>query len=208
MMTTKAAKRRKARRKAMERAGVTDRTIRQIRSASAKAKRDVSLAEPPERWDMGAMGPANRHGLTKEPVMYTNDQGEQVNPNNVKRMRRMDMLEVYEKRGVITSRQRQAGMKLRNAWEATEKAPGTDYARPIVDSTPKPDAAIDIQIDRMSAYIWMARRIPQADKEILHYVACEGRAVSHMRRYQGSGHDKGKVHLAEALERLADKLGV
>jgi len=43
----------------------------------------VSVAPMPDHWDMGAKGPANRIGLVQEPVTWTNDKGEQVNPNNV-----------------------------------------------------------------------------------------------------------------------------
>ncbi|WP_028955912.1 hypothetical protein [Sulfitobacter sp. 20_GPM-1509m] len=185
-MSSKAAKRRKA-----------------YRAQSAKA---VSVAAMPDHWDMGARGQANRIGLVQEPVTWTNDKGEQVNPNNVKRMRRVDMLQKYAKDGVISDRQLTAGAVLRDAWAKTEMGQGRDYSDPVVDSSPKPDQAIDIRIDRMSHYIAITRLIPAGDDSILQAVACEGRAIAHLREYRWRNLPKGKVHLADALERLADRL--
>jgi hypothetical protein len=166
----------------------------------------VSVAPMPDHWDMGAKGQANRIGLVQEPVTWTNDKGEQVNPNNVKRMRRVDMLQKYHKDGVVTTRQLTAGAVLRDAWSKTEMGQGTDYSDPKVDSSPKPDQAIDIRIDRMSHYISITRLIPAEDKGILDAVACEGRAVAHLPQYRWRNVVKGKEHLSDALERLADRL--
>ncbi|MEX3315695.1 hypothetical protein [Sulfitobacter sp. PS-8MA] len=176
------------------------------RKKAAQKKTPVTLAAMPEHWDMGARGPANRLHLVQEPVTWTNDKGEQVNPNNVKRMRRVDMLQKYHKDGVIGNRQLTAGATLRDAWAKTEMGQGKDYSDPVVDSSPKPDQAIDIRIDRMSAYLSVSKLVAAEDKAILQAVACEGRAVAHLREYRYKAVPKGKEHLAAALDRLADKL--
>jgi hypothetical protein len=199
---SKAQKRRNKR----QAAGVAQRAAEATRGAKNRPAGKVSLAAMPDHWDMGAKGPANRVNLVQEPVTWTNEKGEQVNPNNVKRMRRVDMLQKYARDEVITNRQLIAGATLRDAWSKTELGQGRDYSDPVVDSSPKPDQAIDIRIDRMSAYLSVSKLVPPEDKEILQAVACEGRAIAHLRQYRYRNVPKGKAHLAEALERLADRL--
>lgn len=54
-------------------------------------------------WDMGATGPANRAGLEQEAATELDPETgkETPNPNRVKRMRRVDMLEVCAGRATI-----------------------------------------------------------------------------------------------------------
>ena len=68
-----------------------------------RAKTQVTLA--PNPWDMGADGPANRIGLIEEAATEIDPETgkETPNPNNVKRARRVDMLEVWHRRGWITT---------------------------------------------------------------------------------------------------------
>lgn len=162
---------------------------------------DVKPTVAPAPWDLGATGIANRAGLVVEDVEP------QSNPNRVKRARRVDMLETYFRRGWIDHRQFTAGEALRNAWEHTERSPGIDLAQERVDSSPKPDHAITIQIDRLAKYLKVSGKVDPADARILFAVACCGTGVSALREYRGYNHEKGKLHLAEALDRLASKMG-
>jgi len=172
----------------------------------AQARGDVSLAKA--RWDMGAEGQANRAGLiTEDRGEVDPDTGEKVNPNGVKGARRVDMLEVYHSRGWISDKGYTAGEALRDAWTATQRSKGTDYSAERVDSTSKPDAHIDIQIDRVSQYIAVSRQITQGDERILSTVVGEGRAIGHLREYQRERHEAGRAHLRAALDRLADRMG-
>lgn len=173
----------------------------------AKPKGAVSLSSP--KWDQGATGQANRQDLvTEERGDRDPDTGKVINPNGVKGVRRVDMLETYHQRGVISDRGYTAGEALRDAWAGTQRSRGTDYSAPIVDSTSKPDAHIGIQIDRVSRYLDVSKRIAPQDKAILTAVVSEGRAIAHLLEYRGLSHDRGKVHLREALERLADAMGM
>lgn len=170
----------------------------------AKPKSQVSLS----RWDQGASGVANRVGLVTEDRGDTDpESGKKINPNGIRGVRRVDMLEVYGNRGWITKRGLSAAEALRNAWEATQRGKGADLSDVRVDRTPKPDASIDVQIDRVSLLVGISRLVPKEDRDIIFAVACEGRAVGHLRQYRGSNHDLGKSHLHEATERLAEKLG-
>ena len=172
----------------------------------AQKRGDVSLAKP--RWDQGATGQANRVGLVSEARGDVDpDTGERVNPNGVKGVRRVDTLELYHKRGVISDRGLTAGEALRDAWTSTQRSKGTDYAATRVDSTSKPDANIDIQIDRVSRYLAVAKHIEAGDKAILAAVVGEGRTVAHLKQYRRENLSKGMAHLRAALDRLAVAMG-
>jgi hypothetical protein len=172
---------------------------------NGKPASSVSVSTP--RWDQGATGPANRVGLVTEgrgDIDPTT--GSKVNPNDVHGARRVDMLEVYHGRGWISDRGYSAGEVLRDAWTATQRSKGMDYSAVRVDSSPKPDANIDMQIERVSRYHAVASRIAKGDERILDAVVGEGRALSHLKEYRHLNHDKGKAHLREALDRLADAM--
>ena len=172
----------------------------------AQKRGDVSLAKP--RWDQGATGQANRVGLVSEARGDVDpDTGERVNPNGVKGVRRVDMLEVYHQMGRISDAGFTAGEALRDAWTATQRSKGTDYAATRVDSTSKPDAHIDIQIDRMSDYLAVSKHIIKSDRAILAAVVGDGRTVAHLKQYQRENLSQGMAHLRAALDRLAVAMG-
>ena len=177
--------------------------------ATAKPTSQVSVAREP--WDRGATGPAMmaRESRVEDAIdpEIDPDTGEvkNRNPNGVKRRVFHDMLEVYRSRGWITSRGFEAGKVLRAAWENTKRGGG--YLQERVDSTPKPDAAVAMQVDRMSARVGITRKIPSQDHAILMTVVCDALPIGRLREYRGRRHEHGKAHLAAALDRLADRLG-
>lgn len=173
----------------------------------AGRKRNVPVTMPVSDWDHGAEGQANRIGLVVEKRGDVDpDTGEVVNPNGITGARRVDMLEIYARRGWISTRGYNAGEMIRAAWLGTEKGRGNDWTRERVDSSPKPDASIAIQIDRMSALIRVSRLVPAEDERIVDCVCCQGNAIGQLREYRGSQHERGKSHLRDALERLADRI--
>ena len=178
-----------------------------------RAKTQVTLA--PNPWDMGADGPANRIGLIEEAATEIDPETgkEQPNPNNVKRARRVDMLEVWHRRGWITTAGFNAAEKLRDAFEATQRAPGwPDNDR--VQSSPKPDHAVTIQIDRLSKYHVIARLILAADMQIIAACVLDRHGPERVRDkrghriYAGENMRAGYQHLCDALDRLAKAMGV
>ncbi len=62
---------------------------------------------------------------------------------------------------------------IRGAIEKTEMT-GGEFCREYVDSSPKPDAAITIQVDRATEYNRAMDGIPAATKSLVHDV-CSGR---------------------------------
>jgi hypothetical protein len=173
-------------------------------------KKPVSLA--PSQWDHGATGPANRKGLIFEERGHIDPEtGEMVNPNGITGVRRVDMLEIYAGRGWISLSGFNAGCRLRDAWDRIHQGPGwPDNDR--VQSSPKPDHAVEIQIGRMSAFIWISQRVPKEHAGIIEHVAIRGGAIGGViingrKPYLGKGHAKGKADLHLAFNLLADAIG-
>ena len=161
-------------------------------------------------WDMGAMGPANRANMIVEEAVDIGPDGNTPNPNNVKRARRIDMLEAWHTKGVISTRGFNAGEALRDAYYSTQKAPGwPDNDR--VQSSPKPDHAVTIQIGRLSAFAAIYGLVPTSDRKIIdHCILSERIPASLMdagrHPYAGPNYRSGLQFLREALDRLADAM--
>ena len=165
----------------------------------------VSLAPAP--WDHGATGAANRIGLVIEPRGDVDPAtGKESNPNRVTGARRVDMLEIYRKREVISQRGYNAGLVLRDAWSKTEMGAACPFARDAVDCSLKIGEIISVMIDRISAYRSAAKHRAPGDEQILSVVVCDGNAVGQIREYRATMHDAGLMLLHDALERLADSM--
>lgn len=169
------------------------------------AKKSVTVAEAPKfgsQWDHGAIGRANRIGLEIEDAAgYDPETGRAANPNGVKRMRRVDMIEIWRREGVISTAGYNAAEKLRDAWEATQQSPGwPDNDR--VQSSARPDVAVTVQIDRLSVYDRLARHIPAADMPII--TACVLQPYTPASAgYRSERYKLGLAHLRDALDRLS-----
>lgn len=162
----------------------------------AQKAADVSLATP--RWDHGSKGPANRAGLVKEPRGYTDPEtGETRNPNNVTGVRRLDLLDRLHRDGTISDRGYKAGSHLRAAWAETQRSKSVDLSDVRVDQTSKPDAAIDIRIERISRLRGISRHIANGDGPIIYAAIYDERDVSDQAAW-----------LRDALDRMADSMGV
>ena len=199
-------RRQKRKMKAARKAGVAGLYRRFERDRQeAHSSPDISLHRAP--WDHGATGSANRVGLVVEERGEIDPKSGKVrNPNGVTGVRRMDMLEIYYRRDVISLRGYIAGLALREAWLRTGVGTCAPWLRERVDSSPKPDAAIEVQIDRLSALLRISRLVSHDDDAILDAVVARGVGLADCRQYRGRNHDAGKKHLHDALERLADKI--
>ena len=165
----------------------------------ARSKAPVTL------WDHGAMGQANRKGLIIE------ERGEQdpvsgkiTNPNGVTGARRIDLLEFWHKRGNISTGGYNAACLLREAFEATMRSKPALPDNDRVQSSPKPDQAATIQIDRSSRYEKIARHVHPADKSLITACVIDGHHPS--RIYGALRTRQGFDDLRDALDRLHDSL--
>lgn len=175
------------------------------RKAGRNRKAAVKIEQSP--WDHGSSGQANQRDLINEKRGDIDPEtGKVINPNGVSGSRRRDMLEIYHKRGWISTRGYNAGELLRVAWLRTEIGTCAPWLRERVDSSPKPDAAINIQIDRMSALIRISKMVEPDDENIIDCVCYRGVGVGQLQEYRGRHHEEGKRHLFNALENLANRM--
>lgn len=173
-------------------------------AARESGRAPVSLAETP--WDHGATGKANRIGLVVEERGEKDAKtGKTINPNGVTGARRVDLLEFWHKRGSISTEGYNAAEMLRNAFEATQRGKPALPDNDRVQSSPKPDHAVDIQIDRISRFEGLMRHVRITDRAIV--TACvldgqhPGRIVGPLRVREGF------AILRQALDNFAASLG-
>lgn len=115
------------------------------------------------------------------------------------------MLEVWHKRGVISSAGYSAAETLRNAFEGTQRTPGWPEAE-RVQSSPKPDHAVAIHVDRLSRLHQISRYVPREDRQIVDACVLNGHTPAAV-GYKGKRYQEGLAALSDALDRLARALG-
>ena len=111
--------------------------------------------------------------------------------------------------GTIRRRATTPPKKLRDAYEATGKSPGWPATMTRVQSSPKPDHAVTIQMDRFGIAALMARL--QWDGAIVWHCILQGRTADN-RRHQPpqtlcARQCRRLAHVREALDRLAAAMG-
>jgi hypothetical protein len=177
-----------------------------------KKRRKATAAQPHRPsaavfWDVGAAGPANRVNLKVEDAAEINPAtGKPHNPNNIKRLRRVDMVEIWHRKGIISTEGYNAAVVLRAAFENTLRAPGwPDNDR--VQSSPKPDVAVAMQIDRLSAFVGILAYVRPADRPIIDACVLHGGTpASAFRQYRGRRYEVGLRVLSDALDAVAAAL--
>lgn len=154
-------------------------------------------------WDFGTGTTAQRQDLLIEDAGEIDPKtGRRVNPNGVKRARRMWPAERYRRRGWLTERQYRALELLMLAWERTGRTQSA-YGRIKVDQTPNPTAAIAVQIDRRSDYHRIARWVAGPYRAYVMWVGSGG-DIGAMPGYRAAYMER----LRKGADALADKLGV
>ncbi len=161
----------------------------------------VSLSPRPIG-DTGATGPANQAELETGEPWFDHDTGKVVNPEFVKRARRVDMMETYYRRGIISQRGHIAIVEFRLM---LEPPPRTDGVK--VDGGIDPTWRIAGLIDHQARPLRLLSGMSLRDREIITEVAIEGRAVSYLPQYRNRLGQTGQEVLAVALDRLADAMG-
>ncbi len=170
----------------------------------AKARRGrVTVATTP--WDHGAMGQANRIGLEVEERGEMNPAtGKVTNPNKVTGVRRVDLLAFWHRRGSISDGGLTAASLLRDAYEATQRQKPSLPDNDRVQSSPKPDHAIEITIQRISRYASLMGLVDPCDRAIV--TACVLDGAHPARVYGPLKQREGFAHLRAALDRLYGRI--
>ncbi len=124
--------------------------------------------------------------------------------NGMKRRQRIGALELILKNTGMSQRQYQAGKRIRDTFEATQKSPPA-IKEIQVDTSPTPDATIDTQVDAQSDYADAMAAVPTKFKRVVEHVCVENRPISEM----GGGKIMGGSHracLMVALDLVANRL--
>lgn len=178
-MTTKAKKRKAVR------AAVLTRTAK-----------PVSLEVP---WDQGAMGPANRQRLVREPATEIDPETgkETPNPNNVQRMRRQSWVAIYEKAGHLDKRQVAAAEKLRMAADGLrDRDPLAALGEVRALGCGDPQAA-RVDARRFFRDLWAA--IPTASRPVIERVVIDDLPIWHGNLLQ---RDRHMLRLTQGLDAI------
>lgn len=131
--------------------------------------------------------------------------GKRENPNGIRRARRIDVIETYYRAGRLSPSQFQAAETLASAWENTQRSPSPKLGEKV-DSSPKPDHAITIQIDQMTDYIRIMGRVDKADKQILTHCVLDRHTPYGLPQYRHARRGEGMQALRDALDRLAGSI--
>jgi len=161
----------------------------------AQAASSVSLA--PLGGDHGTGTPAAMAGKVLKPIL--NDEGR--NPNNIGRLVTECQLSRME---FLSMRQYQAGMEIRDAWSGVEKLSSGGELKEQVDSTPKPDATIAIQMDAQSRLVNAMKAVPPETRDIVEHVCWHNLPL--IRMGKGSRYYKRQSELQVALELVANHM--
>ena len=166
----------------------------------ANLARHAKPAKLETPWDTGAPGPAARarEQVVEDAFDVDPETGEIRNPNGIRRVRIVDMLEVWHRKGVISTAGYNFAVKLRDAFEATQRAPGwPDNDR--VQSSPKPDHVAAIHADRMTAFRAYTRFVHGGDWAVIDYLVLLNRETA----ITGFRYQAMLKELGPALDRCA-----
>ena len=173
--------------------------------ASAAANRKAPLTLPAVPWDHGSDGPANRRGLVTEEAVDTDPETgkRRSNPNRVTRKRRVEWIEVYERKGWLDKRQYTIAVALRDAAEGARNAdPLAAFGNKIDRDTGCPDPlAVAYDLRRKFHPMWAL--VPKDARFVTEWVVLDNRPIGAMPHAHGSG-----PAIRRHLERLCRGLDV
>ncbi len=78
---------------------------------------------------------------------------------------------------ILTMRQAEAGMKLEEAWNATETSPGPAWTRVYVDCTPRPGDVSTHKLEAVGVYANLRMAIPRDCRKVVEAVCCAGLSI-------------------------------
>ena len=162
------------------------------RPGRPRAKRHVSTAPSPWNGDHGTGTAAATAGTQLEQVL--NDNG--ANPNHMGRRRRVDVLDAI----TLTMRQRQAAEAVRDAYSRVQMLSSGGPLKEQVQSSPKPDATIAVQVDANSRWVYVMKPVPWRARELVEHVCCYGLPL------RTSGYVRSRELFTLLLDRIADHL--
>ena len=155
-----------------------------------RTSQNVSIAPTPYNGDHGTGTQAANANTEIVPL--------QDDPNNRARRQKRNVLKGMLSLNLLTMRQWQAGEAIQIAHLRYEMLSSGGELKERVQSSPKPDATMDVQVDAVSRFIHVMAGVPRADRAIVEAVCCHNaplRSITAPRRMQ---------RLRASLDRVAD----
>lgn len=163
------------------------------RTRKQRARRMASLPKMQLKGDHGTGSLAAIEGTTLEPLK--DERGS--NPNNMGRRYRKDVYKALS----LTMRQEQAAKALRDAYCRVEALSSGGALKERVQSSPKPDATVDMQVAAMSRLVRLTRPILQADRYIIEHILRDNKPTSVLGR---KGYARWSERFKLTMDRVAD----
>lgn len=138
-----------------------------------KARKLVSVAKIPLGGDHGPGTAAATRGTVVEPLMNENGK----NPNNMGRRRRVSQIERLGSGGLLTMRQWQAAYAIQEAHARVDALSSGGEIRERVQSSPKPDATIEAQVDAISHLAHVMTPVRARDRHIIDHICVQNRSA-------------------------------
>lgn len=176
--------------------------------AKKKHKKPRKLAVPSFTGDHGPKTAAQMAGTKIVPI------SDKDNPNNTGQKRRENVLErMHLGRGAdeaasLSLRQYQAGNAIQEAFCKCDalSSGNSDYSKPIVDSSPKPDQFTAMHCDAQSRLSFTMAKVPQDMRAVVEHVCWYNQPISGMCHHP---RDIGmhRANLKVALDLVANHIG-
>lgn len=157
-------------------------------------RKSVSVAPVPLGGDHGT----GTHAATAGTIVsaLTDEKGK--NPNNMGRRRRIEVIGTL----ALTMRQEQAAKAIRDAFCRVQRLSSGGELKERVQSSPKPDATIAMQVDASSQWVYVMKAVKPVNRRIIEHVCCDNLPLVEL-----VGYKQSRVRLAQTLDCVADHIG-
>ncbi len=169
------------------------------KSKSKRLKKAVSVPPIPWGGDHGTGTQAAKAGTKLVAVKDSNGK----NPNNLGQRKRIIVLDDMLRRGTITMRQHQAGIAIQEAYCRVEMLSSGGPLKEQVQSSPKPDAAVAIQVGANSRLVHVMKPVLQSNRGLIEAVCWHNKPLRSAIR---GGFVRGYTRFRETLDVVADHL--
>jgi len=170
-------------------------------TSRTRKRRHVTTKPLPWNGDHGTGTAAATAGTEFE---QATDNPNDTNPNNMGRRVRVNVIQPMIKRGSLTMRQGQAAQAIQQAHCKVEMLSSGGELKEQVQSSPKPDATIDVQVERMGELVFVTRPILRGDRALVEWVCYHNRPVHTFARMTGNSRPLDRFRMA--MDRVADQM--
>lgn len=159
----------------------------------ARAKKRVTTKPLPWNGDHGTGTAAATVGTVIEPI--------KDNPNRMAVRKRVCVIDTLTS---LTLRQHQAAKSIQAAYGRVDMLSSGGELKEQVDSTPKPDATVAVQVDAQSRLAQCTAAILRSDRAIVDHICWYNLPIGQLARM---GHVRAISRFAASMDRVADRLG-